>query len=214
MTTPPIVILAHDAFLQPAHYGAFTADLHVRGLTEVRIPQLPSTITSPPAPDDAFTQDAAVLHRTIQSCLRSGRDVILLAHGYGGLPLGEALDGVTTTARPENVRVLGVVWVAAVVGEEGEDARSAREGGLEGVKMEVGFPSFLLSFLPVFVCLLLVHFGWSDGAGSDVWHMCVSRGTTRFAVLATRAPPPSLPFLIPSRLSPASPTKPHFPGLL
>lgn len=163
MTTPPTVILAHDAFLQPTHYAAFTADLHVRGLTEVRIPQLPSTITSPPPPDDAFAQDVAVLHRTIQSCLRSGRDVVVLAHGYGGLPLGEALEGVTTTARPENVRVLGLVWVAAVVGEEGEDARSARKEGLEGVKVEVGV---LCPFRNSHFSTRGLAFGWR-------WRCCV-----------------------------------------
>ncbi|KAK3676575.1 hypothetical protein LTR78_003349 [Recurvomyces mirabilis] len=136
-STPPTIILAHAAFHQPAHYIDFTAALGGVGLTEYRIPQLPSSSTSPPTAD-ALAQDVKVLSKTIRSCLTSGRDVLLVAHSYGGVPLSEALGEIGGAAGGKgDAKVLGVVFVAAIVPSEGENMGSAMKTGVaEWVKIE------------------------------------------------------------------------------
>lgn len=109
--TPPTIIVVHGAFHQPAHFIDFTAALDEVGLTEYRIPPLPSSGSSPP--EDAFGQDVAVLNKTIRSSLNSGRDVLVVAHSYGGKPVTDALAGFETAGK-RDAKILGVVFVAAV----------------------------------------------------------------------------------------------------
>ncbi|TKA50029.1 hypothetical protein B0A55_13448, partial [Friedmanniomyces simplex] len=127
--TPPTVVIAHAAFHQPAHYIDFTAALDEVGLTEYRIPQLPSSSLSPTA-EDAFAQDVAVLRKTIRSCLTSGRDVLVLAHSYGGLPLSDALTDLPQATERDHAKVLGVVFVAGMVPEAGESLAKAMKTGV------------------------------------------------------------------------------------
>ncbi|KAH9838898.1 Alpha/beta hydrolase [Teratosphaeria destructans] len=127
MSTPPTIILLHDAFHQAAHYIDFDAALQAVGLSEVRIPQLPSCARSRPADDHAFDDDVQVARKMVLSCLRSGRDVMVLAHGYGGKVVAEALGGVPVERQREHVRVLGVVFVAGMVCEEGESGEGEEE---------------------------------------------------------------------------------------
>ncbi|KAK3615457.1 hypothetical protein LTR56_026573 [Elasticomyces elasticus] len=136
VATPPTIIIAHAAFHQPAHYINFTAALDEVGLTEYRIPQLPSSSLAPPA-KEAFAQDVAVLRKTIRSCLTSGRDVLLLAHSYGGIPLSDALADIPQSTERDHAKVLGVVFVAAIVPEEGESlAKAMKTGVAEWVRTE------------------------------------------------------------------------------
>jgi hypothetical protein len=128
MSTPPTVIIAHGAFHQAAQYIDFDAALHEVGLKEVRIPQLPSASHNPP--EDAFAQDVAVLKKTMQSCLSSGRDVMLIAHSYGAMPLSDALADIPHLTNKDHVKVLGVIFVAAMVPEEGEDLGKAMKTGV------------------------------------------------------------------------------------
>ncbi|KAF2765609.1 hypothetical protein EJ03DRAFT_330776 [Teratosphaeria nubilosa] len=134
MTTPPTIILLHDAFHQASHYIDFDAALQDAGLSEVRIPQLPSCSRNPAPTENAFEEDVKVAKKTILSCLRSGRDVMVLAHGYGGKVVSDALEGIPVDRKRENAKVLGVVFVAGVVCEEEEDGT---EQGGSFVKGEV-----------------------------------------------------------------------------
>ncbi|KAK5110521.1 hypothetical protein LTR62_005713 [Meristemomyces frigidus] len=133
---PPTIILSHTAFHQPAHYIHFCAALNEVGLTEYRIPQLASSNPTPPK-TDALAQDIAILRKTIRSCLSSGRDVLLVAHGYGGVPLSDAVSGLGDVGGRKDARVLGVVFVAGVVASEGEGFGSAMGSGVAGwVRLE------------------------------------------------------------------------------
>ncbi|KAF2858977.1 hypothetical protein K470DRAFT_112168 [Piedraia hortae CBS 480.64] len=122
---PPTIVIIHDAFAHPAPYTNFIAQLHAEGLTEVRVPHLPSTEGGDPE------RDVPVVKRTIESCLTSGRDVLVLAHGYGGSLIGDAVTGVNVTAgKSNNAKLMGIVFVAGVIASPGESYLDAFEGGM------------------------------------------------------------------------------------
>ncbi|TKA67533.1 hypothetical protein B0A55_08460 [Friedmanniomyces simplex] len=105
--TPPTIVIAHAAFHQPAHYIDFTAALDEVGLTEYRIPQLPSSSLSPPA-EDAFAQDVALRRPAVVRC-------------PADLPQATERD---------HAKVLGVVFVAGMVPEAGESLAKAMKTGV------------------------------------------------------------------------------------
>lgn len=89
-------------------------------------------------PEDGFAKDTAVLQRAIVDQLEKQRDVIILAHSYGAILLTEAL---AATRISSAAKVLGIIFVAAMVPEDADNLATAMKAGVvPWVKIEVHHP--------------------------------------------------------------------------
>ena len=93
------VILVHAAWADGSSWNKVTSQLQSRGFTVVAA-QIPLT---------SLSDDATALRRVLS---RQGRPVILAGHSYGG--------AVITAAATGNPNVKALVYIAAVVPDEGE----------------------------------------------------------------------------------------------
>jgi pimeloyl-ACP methyl ester carboxylesterase len=106
--TSPTIVLVHGAFADAASWAPVTRELLDRG----------HTVRVPPVPNRSLAGDAAYIRSVVEQI---DGPVILAGHSYGG-----AVIGVAGAA----ANVVGLVYVAAYVLEEGESL-----GQLQG-----GFP--------------------------------------------------------------------------
>lgn len=109
----PAIVLVHDAFHQPHHYEATLRPLRERGFT-VAAPALPTTGARP---GTAYQDDVAVLmHEALQPLLDQGRDVVLVAHGFGALPASQCVEGEAVAERADCGLAGGVCHYVNVCG--------------------------------------------------------------------------------------------------
>ncbi|ROW15836.1 hypothetical protein VPNG_02471 [Cytospora leucostoma] len=93
----PVILLAHEAFYRPVHYEAVLSALRDRGFTAVA-PALPTTGTDPRL---TYEDDVAVLEGVLRPLLDEGKDVIVVAHGFGSLPASQCIEGESLAERAE-----------------------------------------------------------------------------------------------------------------
>lgn len=97
-TEKPALLLIHDAFHQPQHYEAVLEPLREQGYTVVA-PSLPTT-----GPDPAgmtYIQDVAVIDQHLQPLFDQGREVVIVAHGFGALPASQCVEGESVAERAD-----------------------------------------------------------------------------------------------------------------
>jgi pimeloyl-ACP methyl ester carboxylesterase len=147
----PVFVFVPGAWHPPSFFDAIRARLADRGYASVAcsLPSMgvaaPTTApavqaeTESPTMPAADAADFAAVQRTIETLLAEGKDVICVAHSYGGTVATDAVGrviaerGVEGESRGDG-RVLRIVYVAAVVpllGESQVDAieRSKTEDG-------------------------------------------------------------------------------------
>ncbi|KAF2211234.1 hypothetical protein CERZMDRAFT_98548 [Cercospora zeae-maydis SCOH1-5] len=127
-TNKTSIVVAHGAFHTSWHYQIFVQAVqkHTK-IDRVLVPQ--QTSSGPSPPDDCFDIDVKLLHSTISTELREGRDVLLVCHSYGAIPGCEALADLPLCKPGETGKVLGVVFVSAFVTEAGQSLITAKMGG-------------------------------------------------------------------------------------
>ncbi|CCF40602.1 hypothetical protein CH063_11126 [Colletotrichum higginsianum] len=116
----PTVLVVHGAWHTPAHYQPFVDVLEDKGYPCV-VPKLPSgdTLTPASAPED----DIRLVRKIASDLTEQGKEIIVLAHSYGGTVSTEALSGLgikdrAVAGKSGGVRLL--VYLAAFIaaGEE------------------------------------------------------------------------------------------------
>ncbi|KAF2103363.1 alpha/beta-hydrolase [Rhizodiscina lignyota] len=116
----PIIIFVPGAWHIPWHYSAVMGLLIAAGY-DAKSLELPSVGTGPPV--QSFDADVAAVRALVLLEIEKGRDVIVVAHSYGGAPTSEALKGTGTKDREAKGRrgaVVGIVFMAAFVLRVGE----------------------------------------------------------------------------------------------
>ena len=97
--TDTTVVLVHAAWADGSSWNKVTGELQRKGLKVVAA-QIPLT---------SFTDDVAVLKKVL---LRQKGPIVLAGHSYGG--------AVITAAAAGNANVKALVYIAAIVPDEGE----------------------------------------------------------------------------------------------
>ena len=73
---------------------------------------------SPDPASATCSKDADIVRNAILPVLDQGKDVLVLAHSYGGIPAGGAVKGLSKVQREkegEKAGVIGLVYVSAFV---------------------------------------------------------------------------------------------------
>jgi hypothetical protein len=77
-----------------------------------------------PLPPATMSDDASLIKRTAEMLISQGKEVIVLAHSYGGTPTSEGLAGLKVS------RIVYLSAIVPAVGETNVVAMGGEEGGL------------------------------------------------------------------------------------
>lgn len=125
----PTIVLVPGSFNYSAIYTAvtdkFTALGHSLKAVELR------TVGKRPGPPPTMYDDAAAIASEVEKLADEGKDVVLVGHSYGGLPISQSLKGLSRAAREKEGKKGGVVrlaYLAALVPAIGENVVAGIEG--------------------------------------------------------------------------------------
>ncbi|KAL9083353.1 MAG: hypothetical protein Q9165_008553 [Trypethelium subeluteriae] len=119
MATPSAnttIIIVPGAWHPPPVYDGLVSRLNSASY-DAFVPRLPSCDSSDPA-DATCSKDADAVRSAILHHLDEGKDVLVLAHSYGGIPAGGAARGLSKAHRQKEGKkggVIGLVYVSAFV---------------------------------------------------------------------------------------------------
>ncbi|KAL7950100.1 Alpha/beta hydrolase fold-1 [Trichoderma barbatum] len=128
----PVILLAHGAWHSPIHYREFLDALEAAGYETVAPELVSSSDNPPPKPTEA---DIELIAGKARELADQGREVVAVAHSYGGVVVTEALSGLGVRERKAKGLPGGVkriVYVAAFILEKGKSLED--NGPVEVVK--------------------------------------------------------------------------------
>ena len=127
--TKPTIILAPGAWHSSIHYTRLTVLLETAGY-----PVVCRTLPSFNGDDSKPYHDTALIRNDlIVPLLREGKDVVIMAHSFGGYPAGEASYGLSKQERikkGEMGGVVGFIWISAMLVKEGPSFKDRFPGGV------------------------------------------------------------------------------------
>ena len=138
MSSKPTFVLVPGNFLPPAYYASTAKLLESHGF-RTRLIMIPSTGSKLPLTSNE--PDVLAVRQVLEELSNSGRDIIIVAHSYGGIPTCEAAEGFKHQERlklGKSGGVVRLVFVAAWLLQEGESAPDV----IERYKMEASWARF------------------------------------------------------------------------
>ena len=134
----PTILIICGSYCPSSLYSSLSTHLQSLGFdtyckTNPSCIESPAPPTIPTVPAVGLTEDADAVHESIRElCDGQGKDVMLLAHSYGGLVATECLKGIADGPVDGRGRVLGLVFLAAMLSMKGESvAGICADKGLE-----------------------------------------------------------------------------------
>lgn len=143
----PSILLIPGAFALPEFYDSIVIPLAAKGYDIRALRTL--TVSDAPGPTDrapvTMYDDANLIATEAGKLADEGKDVILLAHSYGGVPMTESCKGLGKEERAKQGKQGGIVrlaYITCLVPALGETAGEVLKGarGISYQKIDVGFP--------------------------------------------------------------------------
>jgi alpha-beta hydrolase superfamily lysophospholipase len=106
----PTILIVPGSFAPPTIYEELVRLLKGKGYPALAV-QLPSTMKRMPIAPATMLEDADVIRRTAEALINLGREVVVVAHSYGGVPVTQGLVGVP---------VKKIVYLTAIVPKMGK----------------------------------------------------------------------------------------------
>lgn len=91
MSTSPVILFTPGAWHGPWAFDAIRKDLEGRGLDTAAVTL--ATVGSGDV-DAGVAQDTAAVRAEIEKIVSKGREVVVVAHSYGGVPSSNAVEGL------------------------------------------------------------------------------------------------------------------------
>lgn len=120
----PVIVIVPGAWHRPKHYQKVNDGLQKFQYEAVGV-TLPSVDSKPPLA--SWDKDAEAVRDVILASLNADKDVIVIAHSYGGVVMSEAVKGLGKKAREEQGLKAGVVrliYMCAIAPQEGQSLQS------------------------------------------------------------------------------------------
>ncbi|KAK1687607.1 Alpha/beta hydrolase fold-1 [Colletotrichum godetiae] len=124
MSSKPVIVLTPGAWHSPEHFQDFRDELHTRGWETHGVRN--QSVGSEP-PTKGLYDDAAATAAVLQELADQGKQIVLIAHSYGGLAAAEGVKGFGIKQRTAEGKPGGVimfVYLAAFVGQKGQSILS------------------------------------------------------------------------------------------
>jgi pimeloyl-ACP methyl ester carboxylesterase len=126
----PAIVIVPGSFSPPSLYTGVSECLQKDGY-ETIIGTLESASREPPAPAATMEDDAAAFHAIIEKLANQGKDVVIVAHSYGGIVATQAAEGLAKTDREAGGKkggIVRVVYLSSVVPEAGKSLQDVGGG--------------------------------------------------------------------------------------
>ncbi|OHE96938.1 hypothetical protein CORC01_07723 [Colletotrichum orchidophilum] len=106
--TPPTFLLVPGSWHRPWSYDLLRDDLHGRGFSTETV-----TLACVGSTDAnvGLEQDTAAVRTELQKLVDDGREVVVVAHSYGGVPTANAVEGFNYKDRAAQKKTGGVLMV-------------------------------------------------------------------------------------------------------
>ncbi|KAK5710893.1 hypothetical protein LTR17_018643 [Elasticomyces elasticus] len=116
----PTFVLVHGAWHESSHFQSVTALLEGAGY-KVEGVSLPSVGHLDKDPGNGLEIDSAAVANALRKVVNSNRDVVLVAHSYGGIPTSEAAAIVSQEEKATDPvgRIVKLIYLAAYVPPKG-----------------------------------------------------------------------------------------------
>ena len=131
MPSKPTIAFVPGAWFLPIQYKELTDLLEAAGY-ETIIQKNPSCDSADPFNADTQADADAVRNNVLLPLIAAGKEVVLIAHSYGGSPAAAAATGLSKgdmSAMGGAGGIIGLIWVAAFIAQEGESLQSKLPGG-------------------------------------------------------------------------------------
>ncbi|MCJ1384566.1 hypothetical protein MMC17_007683 [Xylographa soralifera] len=112
----PSILLVPDSFTLPELYDPIVNAVAAKGY-EIQALHLPSVglKTGPrEGPPPSMYEDAALIAKEVEKLADEGKDVLLIAHSYGGIPATESTKGLGAEERQKDGKKGGIVALAYI----------------------------------------------------------------------------------------------------
>lgn len=145
MATKPTLLIVPASFSPPDLYNIAVPKLNALGY-EVLIVATPSVGRKEVAP--TMLDDAAAIHTQLEQLTDQGKDIVLIAHSYGGIPTSESVKGYSKEARTKAGNkggVIRILYTTCLVTREGQSASDLLGNAppLDFIKIDVSSPADL-----------------------------------------------------------------------
>jgi hypothetical protein len=149
MATKPTLLIVPASFSPPHLYDIVVDKLKALGY-EAHIVATPSVGRKEVAP--TMLDDAAVIQTHLKQLADQGKDIVLIAHSYGGIPASESVKGYSKEARAKEGKKGGVVrilYTTCLVPREGQSALDLRGSAplLDFIKIDVSVPDDIVDLI-------------------------------------------------------------------
>ncbi|KAF2489457.1 alpha/beta-hydrolase [Lophium mytilinum] len=128
-STNPTILIVPGSFSPPYFYTPISDSLRAAGY-DTYVIYLPS-IGRKPGPAPTMLDDAAYIADAATKVADEGKDILLVAHSYGGIPATQAIKGLAKTQRKQAGKAGGIVrlaYLSALAPLVGGTAGAALEG--------------------------------------------------------------------------------------
>lgn len=128
-STKPTLVLVPGSFAIPEFYDNLREPIKSRGI-ELDI-LAHKTVGRKPGPPPTMYDDATHIAAEVTKHVEQGKDVVLVGHSYGGIPISQSTKGLTKKEREQEGKKGGIVrlaYMTAVVVPEGGSSMSSMEG--------------------------------------------------------------------------------------
>ena len=119
--TKPTVFIVPGAWHAPSTYSQLATQLETAGFPTIAVP-LPSVNSANPLAATCAVDVDSVREKLISLIEADGKDIVMIAHSYGGVPTGGAAHGLSKLSRTQDGKsggVLGLVYMSAHAVPEG-----------------------------------------------------------------------------------------------
>lgn len=119
----PTLVLVPGSFVPPSFYTNVISAFSSKGYSIQAVDTC--TVGKKPGAPPTMYDDAAHIASVVSKLADEGKDIVLVAHSYGGIPTSESLKGLSKDTREKEGKKGGVVRVAymtAVVPELEENS--------------------------------------------------------------------------------------------
>ncbi|KAJ9325884.1 hypothetical protein DTO027B5_3912 [Paecilomyces variotii] len=116
----PVIVIVPGAWHRPQHYKYIIEGLQKFEYEAIGV-TLPTVDSNPPL--TSWDKDAEAVRTEILKHLDAGKDVVVIAHSYGGLVMSEAVKGLGKKARGDqgqNAGILKLIYMCAIASQDGK----------------------------------------------------------------------------------------------
>ncbi|KAI1825968.1 alpha/beta-hydrolase [Xylaria intraflava] len=111
----PYFLIVPGSFSLPTSYDYVVASIREKGY-EIKALTLPTTGLGPGVPRETpfvtMYEDAALIAKEVEALADAGKEIVLMAHSYGGFPATESTKGLTVEERRKEGKKGGIVRIA------------------------------------------------------------------------------------------------------